>query len=302
MDRIADYLKYHADSSKAMDIDIQVEAISWLSCTRYHLTREQRLWLSFLFAATYCMATAWYIFTRLPTFNCLPEAELERWWARERAGLIFQTDRAWIRSRNQFVQVVMTYRAFVRKFSRSGSQMEALLAVTAPGRTPEEKYERLVSDTNIFQFGRFAMFLYSELLFHAGLPVKPVLDLAEARSVRNGVVFAMGLEQTSYAGRNGREATPEELRTLTAGLDRIVAAVQRQNILGRHRSLWSIETTLCAYKKWNLGKRYVGYYVERTIKEVLKMRRMHPEANWAPLVQFAQKLYPEQTRRLTNGR
>ncbi|MCQ2437857.1 MAG: hypothetical protein MJ099_05625 [Clostridia bacterium] len=51
MDRIADYLKYHADSSKAMDIDIQVEAIAWLCCTRYHLTRGQRLWLSFLFAA-----------------------------------------------------------------------------------------------------------------------------------------------------------------------------------------------------------------------------------------------------------
>ena len=302
MDRIDNYLKYHADSSRVMDIDIQVEAIDFLCRSRFRLTREQRLWLSFLFATTYCMATAWYVFRRVPTFDCMTPDELERWWQDERQGLLFQTDRAWIRSRNQFCEVVATYRAFVEKYSpRAHSQFEALSAVMAPGRTPQERYGLLVRDTHIFQFGRFAMFLYSELLFHAGLPVQPVLDLAEARSVRNGVVFAMGLERTAYAGRNGREATPEELATLTAGLERIVAAVQGLDILPRHRSLWSVETTLCAYKKWHLGKRYVGYYVERTIREVVKMQRLHPGFDFGPLVDFARRQYPEQTRRIAHA-
>ncbi len=300
MDRIADYLKYHADSSRAMDIDIQVEAVAFL-CRRFRLDREQRLWLSLLFASTYCMATAWYIFRRIPSFDALPPPALERWWRAERQGLLFQTDRAWIRLQNRFCAVVASYEAFVRRCApKTRLQFDALLAVTKDGRTPEERYERLVGDMRIFQFGRFAMFLYSELLCHAGLDVRPVLRLAEARSVRNGVVFAMGLEKTAYVGRHGREATPEELATLTEGLNRIVAAVQEQDILPRHRSLWSIETTLCAYKKWHLGKRYVGYYGERTIREVVKMQSLHPAFDFAPLVDFARRYYPEQTRRIAH--
>lgn len=142
MDRIDSYLKYHADSSRAMDIDIQVEAIAFL-VRQYSLTREQRLWLSFLFATTYCMATAWYVFRRVPSFDALTPADMERWWKAERQGLLFQTDRAWIRSRNQFCQVVATYRAFVEKFSpRAHSQFEALAAVMSAGKTPQERYER----------------------------------------------------------------------------------------------------------------------------------------------------------------
>ena len=300
MDRIAEYLKYHADSSRAMDIDIQVEAVAFL-CQRFRLDREQRLWLSFLFASTYCMATAWSVFRRVPSFDAMPPAAQERWWRSERQGLLFQTDRAWIRRNNQFCAVVASYRAFVERCApKTHRQFDAVLAVTRDGKTPEERYERLVADTHISKFGRFAMFLYSELLYHAGLDVRPVLRLAEARSVRNGVVFAMGLEKTAYTRRHGRKATPEELVTLTDGLNRIVAAVQKQDILARHRSLWSIETTLCAYKKWHLGKRYVGYYVERTIREVVKMQSLHPVFDFASLVDFAKHYYPEQTRRIAH--
>lgn len=297
-DRIADYLKYHADSSRAMDIDIQVEAVEFLTRS-LRLDSEQRLWLSFLFATTYCMATAWYIFTKIPRYNCGSVEQLEAWWRENRPRLIFQTDRRWLRSRNQWVAVVLSYRRFVRENDpREGRQMTALRNFTSGCAKPQDAYERLVKHAHIMNFGRFAMFLYSELLFHAGINVLPVLRLEEARSVRNGVVFALGIEDNAYTGREGREATPQELSVLTDALNRIVAEVQRQEILPRHRSLWSIETTLCAYKKWHLGKRYVGYYVERTIDECMRMKRLNPTANWRPLDDFARHYYPRTASRI----
>jgi len=117
--------------------------------------------------------------------------------------------------------------------------------------------------------------------------------------VRNGVVFALGIEDSAYAGRDGREATPQELSLLTHALNDIVSRVRKMPLaLSRHHSLWSIETTLCAYKKWHLGKRYVGYYVERTIDECVRMKRNYPAVNWRPLDQFAMKYYPRQTQEI----
>ena len=52
MDRIDEFIKYHVDSSRAMDIDIQVEAVDAL-VHRFNLDREGRIWLSFLFSLTY---------------------------------------------------------------------------------------------------------------------------------------------------------------------------------------------------------------------------------------------------------
>lgn len=291
MDRIGQYLKYHADSSKAWDIDIQVEAVEWV-CRQLNLNIEQRLWLSFLFACTYSMATAWVIFNQLPRFDYGTEAQLEAWWRGNRNALLFQTDRARIRSNNQFTAVVLSYRRMVRKWSpRSGSQFEALTRLFARGETANDRYEVLVRDSGIFQFGRFSMFLYSELLFHSRISVCPTLNLAEARSVRNGVVFAMGLEKYSYTVRGGREATKEELQVLTEGLNTIIERVQAQDITPRHKSIWSIETTLCAFKKYNLGKRYVGYYVKRTLKEVAQMRLRYPSIPWGVMDSFSRHYY-----------
>lgn len=298
-DRIEQYLKYHADSSKAWDIDIQVEAIQFL--TQYHrLSLEQRLWLSFLFACTYCVPTAWYIFRSIPSWNAGTPEQLRGWWMREKAGLLFQTDRKWLKSRNLFPAVVEDYRAMVRREAAGNpvpTQIDALKHLIRGGRTPQERYELLVRNARVQQFGRFAMFLYSELLYHAGLPVVATLNLAEAESVKNGVVFALGMEERSYTGRHGRASTAEELAVLTAGLNEIVRRVQPMPMTARHHSIWSIETTLCAYKKWHLGKRYVGYYAERTLEEVRKMTALHPRFDWKPLNAFAARYYPKLIRR-----
>ena len=298
MDRIDEFIKYHVDSSRAMDIDIQVEAVDAL-VHRFNLDREGRIWLSFLFSLTYCMATAWYLFKAFPRYDAGTEQDIENWWRRERDGLIFQTDRAWIKRLNCFTEVIASYRNFVRRHG-AGSQYEAFMRAR-DGMTREEAFAHLRDNAGIAHFGRFVWFLFSELLFRAGIPVMPRADLTDAESARNGLVFAMGLETSSYTGRHGRAITAVEAQVLQAGLDAIMERVSRLDILERHKSIWSVETTLCAYKKWKLGKRWVGYYIERGIREVDKMRGAHPAFDWTPLIDFNMEWYPEQTARILEG-
>lgn len=295
MNRINEYIQYHVDSSRALDIDPQVEALQYI-CKRFDLDIEQRCWLCFLFSTNYCVATTYYMFNQFPRFEDVDIRVLQAWWEKNRDKLIFQTDRAWVRSKNQFVEAFISYQNFVFRWSQgSMRQHVAITRAISPGIDPYARYDYLLKNFRIALFGRFTMFLYSELLHTiAGIDIAVRLDLREAESSRNGLVFALGLEDVAYTGRHGRKATKAEIEYLNKGLAFISGQINRLPINPRHKSLWSIETTLCAYKKNKLGKRWVGYYIERGRKEIEKMQEQLQEINWEPLWTFRAETYQKQ--------
>lgn len=299
--RIEDYIRYHCDSSRALDIDPQVEAIQYL-CRRFELNIEQRYWLCFLFSTNYCVATTYFMYNEFPDFGTVDVGRLRRWWDENRSKLIFQTDRAWIRSRNQFVDIFCSYREQVGKWSRGTmSQNEALRRLVFQAKDRYEAYDRLCNDFNILLFGRFTMFLYSELLANiCNLPVGVRFDLREAESSRNGLVFALGLEDVAYTGRTGKTLPDDVMQYLNRGLEYISMRIQSMPINPRHKTLWSIETTLCAYKKHCLNnRRWVGYYIERMRREIVKLEALTDKGHgggisWEPLWQFRRETYDRQ--------
>lgn len=298
INRIPEYIRYHADSSRALDIDPQVEAIQYI-CKRFELNDEQRYWLCFLFSTNYCTATTYFMYNEFPDFATVDVGRLQRWWTANRSKLIFQTDRAWIRSRNQFVEVFCSYRDLVAKLSGGTmSQAQALDAVIAQGGDPYTRYDSLIKNFDVRLFGRFTMFLYSELLHNiCGLDLGVRFDIREAESSRNGLVFALGMEDTAYTGRTGKHLPEDTIRTLNDGLRFIVRRIRQLPINPRHKSLWSIETTLCAYKKHCLNnRRWVGYYIERQRREIAKLQASTCKmagggVSWLPLWQFRAETY-----------
>lgn len=298
MNRINEYIQYHVDSSRALDIDPQVEAIHYL-CRRFELNVEQRCWLCFLFSTNYCVATTYYIYNEFPDFATVDEGRLQRWWALNRPKLVFQTDRAWIRSRNQFCDVFRSYRNLIKQLDPCGMSQYKVLKTILSGGTPEENYERLLERFKIHLFGRFTMFLYSELLCNiVGLNIGVEFRLEEAESSRNGLVFALGLEWSSaYTGRTGKRLPERTLIALNSWLKYIADCIARLPINPRHKTLWSIETTLCAYKKHKLNnRRWVGYYIERMRREIFKLESQTSKqagggVSWLPLWQFRAETY-----------
>jgi hypothetical protein len=279
MDSLKEYLSFHQASSIAKDIDPQNDCLSYLA-ERYELNIEQRYWLAFLFATCYCAPTVFYIYNEFPDYNNVDVNRLSRWWNSNKQRLIFQTDRARVRSNNEFVNCFRSYKSIV------GSNQQAYFnEFCADNKTNNyiNAYKRL---SNIHYFGRFTMFIYLELVdVLTDSKMSPNgLSLKEAESCRNGLALAMDRKDL-FTHFEDKQLTLKDYLDFQQGLNAINATISGMNI--RHKSLFNIETTLCAYKKVKLGKRYVGYYIERMRTEIEAMKKNVPVGvDWSVLYDF----------------
>lgn len=284
MDSLTEYLSFHRASSLAGDIDPQNDCLTYIA-NRYELSMEQRYWLAFLFGTCYCAPTVFYIYNEFPDYQNVDVNRLQRWWDANRQRLIFQTDRARVRSNNEFVNCFRSYKQIV-----GGNQQEYFsgFRVDNPVETYVKAYGRL---SNIHYFGRFTMFIYLELVsVLTDTPMIPhSLNLPEAESCRNGLALAVG-RRDLFSHFEDVKLDASDYQTLEAGLEEIQDRIDGMAI--RHKNLFNIETTLCAYKKVKLGKRFVGYYIERMRQEIEAMKKNVPVGvDWSVLYDFRAATY-----------
>jgi hypothetical protein len=199
--------------------------------------------------------------------------------------LVFQTDRARVRSNNEFVNCFKSYREIIganqqeyfQKLSTNNSQDTYVAA-----------YKRL---SNIHYFGRFTMFIYLELI-NVLTDTKMIpndLNLREAESCRNGLSLALDRKDL-FSHFVDKELTDKDYADLDDGLQLLLSKISDMNI--QHKNLFNVETTLCAYKKVKLGKRYVGYYIERMRNEIETMKKNVPVGvDWSVLYDFRKATY-----------
>lgn len=258
------------------DMDPAYPAMLYLA-DRFELNVEQRFWLAFLYAASYCVPTAWYTFNEFPDYAFVDLGRMERWWAGNRDKLHFQTDRRWTRSRNLFVGQVASYRDVV-----GASQEERFVGFVAgsPQATYERAYDCLIG---VSQFGQFSMFLYLESV-HAltGFAMEPPsLSLPEAKSSCNGLCYALGLDDLLRGHDYGQSVLP------AAAYPALDDSLREVQALCGGDSLWALETSLCAYKKVHRGTRYLGYYIDRQHDEIAKLEgAVTTGVDWSVLWDF----------------
>lgn len=265
---LADYATYHRQSMDAGDVDPSYSMLRYV-CERFDLNVEQRYWLAWLYATCYCGPTVFYVYNEFPDFENVDEGRLERWWRANKQRLVFQTDRRWVHSRNQFVGMFRSYRQAIGPVTQA-QRFEQLRSKhpTLNYRNCWDAFERM------YQFGRFAMFLYLEAVHVVtGFPMEPPsMCLADADSCRNGLALAIGRKDLNTHGTSLRLTKPQHA-FLQGRFDAMVAEMKRQD---ERNGVWNIETTLCAYKKYRYGKRYVGYYIDRQHGEIESMARKVP--------------------------
>ena len=279
------YIQYHIDSSRCRDIDPANDTLRYI-CNRFELNLEQRYWLAFLYACTYSPTTTYYIYNEFPDFENVDVNRLQRWWDSKKSALIFQTDRLRVKTSNQFVNSFKSYRELIGY----GTQDDFFSSLCTGNN--DSNYDKVYKATgDIYTFGRFTLFIYLEMLHVlTDLPIEPtILDLSEAESCRNGVVYAFNRRNLNTHGTD-KKLTKQEILLLQNDFSEIMEMVQLLDI--EHKSIWNVETTLCAYKKYRLGKRYVGFYIERAGKEIEKMQQAITEGvDWTPLCEFRKETY-----------
>lgn len=302
--RISEYLKYHMHSSLVGDIDPSYQMLRYV-CDRFELNVEQRYWLAFVYALTYCGASVYYVYNEFPDYENLDSGRLNRWWdGGGRESIICQTDARWRRSRNQFVDAIESYRRWVGQ----RTQHEHFQSI-ATGETPEQRYDKLLAAADhLYTFGQFTLFLYLEAL-HTITPLnlEPTdLDLDQAWSCRDGLYYAFGRDE--YI-RDRACPIPEEARNDTTLM--WTSLREQLSKLNTPPTIWQTETVLCAYRKFcrtreglagAMGKRWIGYYLDRQAHEIAKMHYNVPEGvAWDVLWQYRKETYDEQFRAEAHG-
>jgi hypothetical protein len=265
------------------DIDPAYPAMLYLA-DRYEFNIEQRYWLAWLYAACYHAPTAFYMYNEFPDFENVDIGRLERWWKANRQRVTFQTDRRWVRSRNQFCEMFASYRSVL-----GGALQEAFFAKLL-GNCPKRSYARAYKATSgIKFFGRYALFLYLESVAAlTGLPVEPDgIDLRNSQSSRNGLCYAYGYDQWLCGHDYGQQTLRPEAYQMLDGLfgELLIEAGNCDRMFDSN--VWNVETSLCAYKKVLRGKRYLGYYIDRQHDEIRRAERLITEGvDWSPLWDF----------------
>ncbi|HAM40075.1 MAG TPA: hypothetical protein DCP69_01715 [Candidatus Omnitrophica bacterium] len=287
MSRLAQYLAYHRESARIGDIDPSYAMLHYL-CDRFELSIEQRYWLAWLYAMTYCGASVFYAYNEFPDAENVDVVRLQRWWdASGRKAIITQTDRRYVKANNLFVPAFESYRLWLG----GRSQAEHFAALTS-SPTPEARHATVyASARRLHSFGQFTLFLYLEALHTiTPLDLAPTdLDLNVAHSCRNGLCYAYGLDEwltvaeapMPAAGRDDILAAWDDLRA------RVATAVSPAP------TIWATETLLCAFKKFQRdGSRYIGYYLDRQAIEIAQLAdRVRDGVCWDVLWQFRSETY-----------
>lgn len=285
MTRLVEYLKYHRESQRIGDIDPSQAMLRYIA-DRYEINLEQRFWLAFLYSLTYNGASAFYLYHEWPDYENVNIDRMTRWWfSRGRAETACTTDRRWVRSSNLFIPAVQSY-----QFWLAGKTQEEHFAAIAVGNTPEERYDKLYASARVLHsYGQFALFLYLEAL-DTVTPLELVptdLDLNAAWSCRNGLMYAYNMDQHITERETG---TPD-----SAKADVAIAWADLRGRLLSESNVWNLETTLCAYRKFHDGKRYVGSYLDRQATEIAKMEdHVKVGVDWHVLWQYRRETYDPQ--------
>lgn len=275
-DRWVGYKYYHCMMLISGDCDPAYPMLRYIA-DRFELNMEQRYWLAFLYAASYCGPTAYYILNEFPDYENADAGRMQRWWEKNKQRCVFQTDRLRVKTQNQLVRMFESYRSFCgenqeQKFRSmlSGNKMESYESVYAECR-------------NLYYYGRYSLFLLLEAVHVlTGLPITPTtVPWKEALSSRNGLFYAINRED-----RLDQNLTDEDVKVLEDAEYKVLEELNREFPQYEHNA-WNIETTLCAYKKLWRNKRYLGYYIDRQQAEISKMEEnVNVGVSWSPLWDF----------------
>lgn len=242
------------------DLDPSYPALRYLS-DRFELNIEQRYWISFLYSCCYSVPTVFYIYNEFPDYELADLWRMEQRRDRNKSKLIFQTDRRWIKNNNDFVNTIRSYKDLLSGLKQATSFN--MLKGEDRFKTYDNVYNKFSKMRN---FGRYSLFLFTEAIHQVtGYDMEASkLDLEQAESSCNGLLYALWKDVMIWSKitKNEYQTLHKEFNTI---MDRMRSSSTRNNV-------WNVETTLCAYKKYKLWKRYIGYYIDRMYDEIVKMQ------------------------------
>ena len=298
VERYKGFEAFHIMGIRMDEIDPAAPMLKYIAKS-LKLDRDQKFWLAYLYSTCYSAPTAYYMLVNLPRVQELTKTSILTWWINHKDKLVFESDRARVKTQNQFCIMLMNYKSLVK--DSDGSFFDNICKETAA-----QNYERVYSylKKNLYYFGRYSLFMYLETIYNlTDLQIWATgLNLKESLSSRNGLCFLLGLDSWVRRQSVKRENLNQEQYFYLQ--DRLKELFDL--LINKYPSVpttyWNLETSLCAYKKLFFQTRYVGYYIDRQMEELIKMQKAVPiGADWNLLWRFRREHFNNKALGELNG-
>lgn len=270
-ERMAEFVKYHIFGDGECNNVVLKECAA-----RRNLNIQERYELSFLFSVTYCVESALILFEKQRKYGCLSRTQL----IEVKPHLVFQSDRKYMRMKDSFERCM-------DDFYRNHREARAFFAKVCAGNVVKLK-EAISYVSSWTMFGRFSAFLFLETLVElTGYEIRnTTIDWKNGDTATSGLLnlFCFDNYANIFDKKNKLILPPEKMDEMLSYTLGVISA------RGGNPNVTEVETSLCAYRKFYKGSRYNGYYLDRMLEEIIKMRPNYPAIS-AELVEIRKKKF-----------
>lgn len=274
--------EFHISGMKMGEIDPAAPMLKYIA-DKLGLGFDGRVWLAWLYSTCYSAPTAFYMITKIPKKTDIALGEMRSWWKEHKYKLHFETDRIYVKNRDEFPKMFFSYIKYT-----AGGEYETFYRNKR--ETNSETYSRIYNGAleGLYYFSRYSVFMFLETVYNlTGFPMLPTgLNLSRARTSRNGLCYALNKEE--WVRKKGEAAmlNREQYQYLQQNLRRLYTELRTEHP-EVNTTYWNLETSLCAYYKLFKPTRYCGYYIDRQMTEIEKMQKNDPYgADWSVLWDF----------------
>lgn len=268
-----DFTRFYAQQLMVGDCDPGILALQYL-VRRQELNEDQQVWLCWLYANTYNVATAWVIFNEYPDYENVDQHRLDAFNQASRGRLPYQKDQKWLRG-----QLAPVYASLRRVCGPSIGKHWWQFLGDFPGAW--------ASAMSIYKVGRYTAWMFLQALNEVCnlCLVPPTLELGHdsARMHREGLALAAGRPEWVEEGYTFSPAALEYLEEVGT---EVLTRVKLIHTGAVRADRFSMETSLCAFRKLFRREqgRYLGFYLDRWARDIRAVEEQGwTGINWALL-------------------
>jgi hypothetical protein len=256
--RMKEFVWYHLNG----DGDCNGQVLRVYAQT-HKLTLQDVLDLTYFYATTYCCASAIFMMQNRERIIMNYEDFADEY----KKKLIFQSDRKYVRMLDNFKGMLATW---VFQLSKGGERFHDIY--TNNGIVDTKKV--LSHAEKWFFFSRFSAYLFMETycdIMNYGATHASGLDYeGDSMTFAGGLFYCFGMDDEALYVQKYHKL-PIDRDTFESLIQEVQHEVRKA---GGDDNFTKLETSLCAYEKFFKGTRYNGYYADRQLEEVVKMREI----------------------------
>lgn len=229
------------------------------------LSDEERVWLAYLYGLSYSCTTAIRMFEALPSTDRINMKLFKGFWRAEKDSLWFNPDKKYIKNNDQVIPAMKSIDVTVLTQYHS---LKDWVEYNSRGGF-NQLYKSILREWDFF--GPMGAYLFFDALY--GLCPELYINPDHLDWKNSGQTVVEGMAHMLYMDEliESREFPLDKF-------DRCVDKLQQHS--GKPKVI--IESTLCAFRKYFKGSRYLGYYADRMLEECrfvdsLKGVRYKPE-------------------------